>query len=1089
MMRAEDRNRRARLSFAYDELGRQLTSRRTRFIGSYHLQRTIGQGAYGKVRLATHRLTNTRVAVKQIPRAHVASLIREIHHHRRLHHPHVLQLFEVVESDTSIWLATELCAGGELYDYVVRRGSLTEPEARILFGQLCCAVAYVHREGIVHRDLKLENILLDAHNNIKLSDFGFTREYEPHHAMRTHCGTTAYAAPEMLAGVPYHGTEIDVWSLGVILFVLLCGYLPFDDDHEPTMQWKIIHTDPVLPASLSADAQDLLARLLHKSGALRPTMRDLLSHPWFAARALPPDAPALSQPCPDFVAMLTQPPHRPFSTPPETSLLLSLQSLGFAVGQIQHSVLTCACDSAGALWWLLYRKATEAPCVDVGMGAPAGAVPADGASAGAVPPAPLRGLSPRAVPAPYALLAPPAAPIPTGAASVRLCDGDGGALGFLRDGFPPAVSYGSGGALLHDVHTPAPLLHEPTPTPLHQKHTPTSLHDGHTPTPLHHSRGAPLRAAPPLALAAAPGDPTAPHRAEDLQGATVPQFHPQATKTRTLTTAVRSWLQRDKWRGAEYPGRGGRCRDAGHDEEGGGASPTEHTLGDAAPAARPHAAAASAQEPAPPPPPNPAKVPLRAGAAGGHTQPPSVGWRALDATPSLTHVAAHTPHPSATPAAASPRDTRLPAPIVYAPNTSSPGQQSPVALPPPSSPCFALLPPPSPRLAPPILPALLGQPTVPDMPPLRAARGEEGAVGSPPLPQLGAPSMQLPAPRMPRRTMSIASRRSSASGLAASGSLHAGTTSASAASTPNRLRHANSAGSPSSARAAPRRRAARRRGSESTVYAHRVYRRRGSSAALELPTTPKRRRSGTMSEVSDVSDSAHPSRPLSLDEHALLAMRRQLSHAPLFDGSRWSPGSDAPVVSVSIAKRSRPVFGPPREMPRADARPREQRRPSLPRNPSMGGDSDGASVLSSTAAPVFRRGDESAAAAPTLASPEPDDDWLDEDEDPLYTGGIGQADLWGSGPVGDTRRPRRGSPCPPRLRAAEFALGDGVDAPKKYDAGATTPGHRGIKVSRNISSSVIEEECDIGSLSPERGSGGGDGTTELQVELAGVEGR
>lgn len=165
----------------------------------------INSGAYGKVRIGTHRLTSTRVAIKQIPKAMSSSLTREIHHHRRLHHPNVTQLYEVIATENTIWLVTELCAGGELYDYLVEKGRLTEIETRPIFGELCLALNYVHRLGVVHRDLKLENVLLDERCHVKLSDFGFTREFEQGRLLDTFCGTTGYAAPEMLLCQKYTG--------------------------------------------------------------------------------------------------------------------------------------------------------------------------------------------------------------------------------------------------------------------------------------------------------------------------------------------------------------------------------------------------------------------------------------------------------------------------------------------------------------------------------------------------------------------------------------------------------------------------------------------------------------------------------------------------------------------------------------------------------------------------------------------------------------------------------------------------------------------------------------------------------------------
>lgn len=168
------------------------------------------------MRIGTHRLTSSRVAIKQIPKATSASLTREIHHHRQLHHPHITQMYEVIATESYIWIITELCSGGELFDYLAEKGRLSEDETRILFGQLCLAVAYLHDKGIVHRDLKLENVLLDERCRVKLGDFGFTREYERGVLMETFCGTTGYAAPEMLQGKRY---------LGPGQFVLYC-YTP-----------------------------------------------------------------------------------------------------------------------------------------------------------------------------------------------------------------------------------------------------------------------------------------------------------------------------------------------------------------------------------------------------------------------------------------------------------------------------------------------------------------------------------------------------------------------------------------------------------------------------------------------------------------------------------------------------------------------------------------------------------------------------------------------------------------------------------------------------------------------------------------------
>ncbi|KAK0543691.1 hypothetical protein OC846_006326 [Tilletia horrida] len=291
----------AALASAYQELSKELlASSQLKTVGNYTLGRPIAEGTFGKVRLATHRLTSTRVAIKQIPKSHpssqaaAAALTREIHHHRRLHHPHVIQLYEVLATESSIWMVSELCAGGELYDYLVERGVLPEAEAQRLFGQLCLAVAYIHDRGIVHRDLKLENVLLDEMCNVKLGDFGFTREYERRKLMDTFCGTTGYAAPEMLAGKKYTGQEVDIWSLGIILYALVTGSLPFDDDDEDVMRLKILQGDYVIPDELSEDAKDLIRSILKQNPNERLGIRAILSHPWFTRMPQPPPGPVHS---------------------------------------------------------------------------------------------------------------------------------------------------------------------------------------------------------------------------------------------------------------------------------------------------------------------------------------------------------------------------------------------------------------------------------------------------------------------------------------------------------------------------------------------------------------------------------------------------------------------------------------------------------------------------------------------------------------------------------------------------------------------------------------------------------------------------
>ncbi|KAJ7233858.1 hypothetical protein B0H12DRAFT_1191879 [Mycena haematopus] len=274
-------NQKAHLANAYNELGKELSSSKIRVVGNYTLGKVIGEGAYGKVRMGVHRLTSVRVAIKQIPKAMSASLTREIHHHRTLHHPHVTQMYEVIATENSIWIVAELCSGGELFDYLVEKGRIAEDEAKIIFGQLCLAVGYLHDKGIVHRDLKLENVLLDERCRVKLGDFGFTREFEKGALMETFCGTTGYASPEMLQGRKYLGPEVDIWSLGIILYCLLTGTLPFDDDDEDVMRQKIIIGEFEDPEWLSVESRDLLKNILQQDPTKRLPISQILMHAWF----------------------------------------------------------------------------------------------------------------------------------------------------------------------------------------------------------------------------------------------------------------------------------------------------------------------------------------------------------------------------------------------------------------------------------------------------------------------------------------------------------------------------------------------------------------------------------------------------------------------------------------------------------------------------------------------------------------------------------------------------------------------------------------------------------------------------------------
>ncbi|KAG9072118.1 hypothetical protein KI688_006342 [Linnemannia hyalina] len=280
------RNQRAKLAADLNDLFKDLQSNQVKTVGNYHLGQLVGQGTYGKVKLATHALTGQQVAVKIVAKSHAAIITREIYHWRCLTHPYIAHLHEVLTTESKIYLVTEYCPKGELLEALIRDGRCKPSLAKRWFRQICLAIQYCHSRKIVHRDLKLENILLDSQNNIKLIDFGFTRECESKKLLESYCGSAAYTAPEIIVGKKYSGPEADIWSLGVILYTLLAGYLPFDDDNETVVQDKIVDLDYEMPNELFCkDAQDLIQSILKEDPKERFTIEQILAHSWWMPRS------------------------------------------------------------------------------------------------------------------------------------------------------------------------------------------------------------------------------------------------------------------------------------------------------------------------------------------------------------------------------------------------------------------------------------------------------------------------------------------------------------------------------------------------------------------------------------------------------------------------------------------------------------------------------------------------------------------------------------------------------------------------------------------------------------------------------------
>ncbi|CAK7890705.1 serine/threonine-protein kinase Kin4p [[Candida] anglica] len=272
--------------------------REVRF-GSYILGSTLGEGEFGKVKLGWRKdgKQPSQVAIKLIKRDSIMKdsdseikVHREINSLKLLNHPNIVKLVEVMKSGKYIGIVLEYASGGELFDYILHHKYLKENVAKKLFAQLVSGVDYMHSKGLIHRDLKLENLLLDKHKNVIISDFGFVNSYnkDKNDFMKTSCGSPCYAAPELvLTQSPYEGRKVDIWSLGVILYAMLSGYLPFDDDPENEdgadivrLYHYICKTPLTFPEYVSPLARDLLRKIIVPDPKKRININDIRSHPW-----------------------------------------------------------------------------------------------------------------------------------------------------------------------------------------------------------------------------------------------------------------------------------------------------------------------------------------------------------------------------------------------------------------------------------------------------------------------------------------------------------------------------------------------------------------------------------------------------------------------------------------------------------------------------------------------------------------------------------------------------------------------------------------------------------------------------------------
>uniref|UniRef100_A0A4W6CR84 BR serine/threonine kinase 2 n=1 Tax=Lates calcarifer TaxID=8187 RepID=A0A4W6CR84_LATCA len=277
------------------------------YVGPYRLEKTLGKGQTGLVKLGVHCVTCQKVAIKIVNREKLSESVlmkveREIAILKLIEHPHVLKLHDVYENKKYLYLVLEHVSGGELFDYLVKKGRLTPKEARKFFRQIISALDFCHSHSICHRDLKPENLLLDEKNNIRIADFGMASLQVGDSLLETSCGSPHYACPEVIRGEKYDGRKADAWSCGVILFALLVGALPFDDDNLRNLLEKVKLGVFHMPHFIPPDCQNLLRGMIEVDASKRLTLEQIQKHTWYLAGKNEPEP---EQPVPRKVAIRT----------------------------------------------------------------------------------------------------------------------------------------------------------------------------------------------------------------------------------------------------------------------------------------------------------------------------------------------------------------------------------------------------------------------------------------------------------------------------------------------------------------------------------------------------------------------------------------------------------------------------------------------------------------------------------------------------------------------------------------------------------------------------------------------------------------
>ncbi|KAM4650862.1 serine/threonine-protein kinase SIK2 isoform 2-T2 [Discoglossus pictus] len=320
-------------------------------VGFYDIERTLGKGNFAVVKLARHRITKTEVAIKiidksQLDAVNLEKIYREVQIMKMLDHPHIIKLYQVMETKNMLYLVTEYAKNGEIFDYLANHGRLNETEARRKFWQILSAVEYCHSRKIVHRDLKAENLLLDNHMNIKIADFGFGNFYNSGEPLATWCGSPPYAAPEVFEGQQYEGPQLDIWSMGVVLYVLVCGALPFDGPTLPILRQRVLEGRFRIPYFMSEECEHLIRRMLVLEPSKRLSIAQIKEHKWMLAE-VPVHRPVLYSQGPEKETSLGE--HN-------EQVLRLMHSLGIDQQKTIESLQNRSYNHFAAIYYLLVER-------------------------------------------------------------------------------------------------------------------------------------------------------------------------------------------------------------------------------------------------------------------------------------------------------------------------------------------------------------------------------------------------------------------------------------------------------------------------------------------------------------------------------------------------------------------------------------------------------------------------------------------------------------------------------------------------------------------------------------------------------------